>query len=87
MSGAAQAWEANDLVKLLSEGFQVGASASTVFFNPTSGVRCVVHEDDCTFLGFSDEPEKFNTDMMVRYEVTVRGLLGTDVADQKTYPS
>ncbi|MDA8582754.1 reverse transcriptase domain-containing protein [bacterium] len=51
MRGAASSWEAEYTAKLRSCGFVEGKSAPTVFFNPSTGTRVVVHGDDFTFLG------------------------------------
>ena len=52
MQEAAQAWEADYTAKQKREGFVEGVSPPTVFFNASTGTRCVVHGDDFMFLVF-----------------------------------
>lgn len=84
MRGAASAWESDYSEKLRSIGFIQGASAPTVFFNPTSDVRCVVHGDDFTFLGPDAELKSIAEMMSEWYELKVRGILGTDEEDSRS---
>ena len=55
MRPAAQAREEDFSAKLGIIGFRRVQSASTVFFRPSTGCRCVVHGDDFTFMSFGDE--------------------------------
>ena len=55
MREAASAWEADYTNHFKDEGFVEGASAPTVFYNPQTETRCVVHGDDFTFLGYGAE--------------------------------
>ncbi len=46
-------------------------------------MRCVVHGDDYTFLGFEDELQKVAAAMKGLYELKVRGILGDEAGDDK----
>ena len=83
MRGAAQGWEDDYVKKLLGVGFKRGRAAATTFFNPTSGVRCVVHGDDFTFLGCEKGLREVQAQMEEWYDVKVRGVLGQDTGDLK----
>lgn len=83
MRGAASAWGADYTKRLKAEGFVEGVSAPTVFYNPDTCTRVVVHGDDFTFLGYGDELEKIKAKMAHWYELKVRGVLGTDPGDAK----
>ena len=49
MRPSASGWEDHYTDKLKSETFVRGVAAPTVFYNEGTGVRVVVHGDDCTF--------------------------------------
>jgi hypothetical protein len=52
MRQAASAWERHYSQKMEGIGFVRGISAATVFYNPETQVRIVVHGDDFTLLGY-----------------------------------
>jgi hypothetical protein len=83
MRPAARAWEKHYTEKLESIGFLRGKSAPTAFFNPKTEVRCVVHGDDFTFLGFEDDLQDVAKAMKGWYELKVRGILGDEPNDDK----
>jgi len=51
MRPAANAWEKEYVGKLSTIGFERGKYSPVVFYNSVTGVRCVVHGDDFTFMG------------------------------------
>ena len=55
MRPAASAWEDDFSDKLRSIGFRSGKSSAVVFWNPELEIRCVVHRDDFTVLGFEED--------------------------------
>ena len=83
MRPAANAWEKDYADRLKGVGFVQGASAPTVFYNPETGLRCVVHGDDFTFLGVEIELKKIEKEMRGWYALKVRGMLGGGLMDDK----
>ena len=75
MRQAASAWEQHYSEKLESVGFIRGVSAATVFFNPVTLVRCVVHGDDFTFAGYQHELIEIEAQMKIWYALKVRATL------------
>ena len=69
--------------KLVNDGFVQGVSAPTVFYNATSGVRCVVHGDDFTSLGEQTKLEALRALMAEWYEIKLRGIMGSSDGDIK----
>ena len=83
MRKAAAGWEDNYAGRLESVGFRRGIGAPTVFYNPKTGVRVVVHGDDFTFAGVRGELEKMRRRMAEWYEVKERGIMGSDEGELK----
>ena len=83
MRPAAQGWEDEYTNRLKGEGFQEGSAAPTAFWNAESGVSCVVHGDDFTFLGTEEELQKVRANMEAWYDVKFRGILGPEAHDVK----
>ena len=81
MRPAASAWEKHYSEKPESVGFARGKSAPTAFLSAGTLVRCVVHGDDFTFLGFAEELQKVASVMKEWYELKVRGVLGGELGD------
>jgi len=81
MRPAASAWENDFAERLESIGFVRGKSATTVFFNPTTSTRCVVHGDDFTFLGYDIDLKDVAARMREWYEIKVRGTIGDEPGD------
>ena len=77
MRKAAVGWEEDYAAKLVGAGFRRGIGAPTVFFNPKTKVRVVVHGDDFTFAGERRELEEVRGKMEEWYEVKVRGIMGS----------
>ena len=80
---AASNWEHKYATHLTDNGFLRGKSSPCVFWNPHTGVRCVVHRDDFTFAGRDEELSKCTTMMSNEYDIKVRGKLGPDKDDDK----
>ena len=80
---AASNWEHKYSTHLIECGFVRGKSSPCVFWNPNTGVRCVVHGDDFTFAGTDEELDKCSKMMKEEYDVKIRGKLGPDKGDDK----
>ena len=83
MRKAAAGWEDNYAGKLESAGFRRGIGAPTVFFDPKTGVRVVVHGDDFTFAGVKSELVKIRRRMAEWYEIKDRGIMGSEEGESK----
>lgn len=83
MRKAAVSWEDDFADKLTCEGFQRGQGAPTVFFNPVSGVRLVVHGDDFTFAGIDKELQAIKGKMAQWWDIKDRGTMGGHRKDIK----
>ena len=83
MRKAASAWEEDYVDKLLKVGFKRDKSASTVFWNETTGVRLVVHGDDFTFSGEEHHLNEMKRLMGDWYEIKDRGTMGSGTFDIK----
>jgi hypothetical protein len=81
MRPAAQAWEEDYTAKMESIGCKKGQAAVTCFYNAETQIRCVVHGDDFTVLGFDDELDKIEEHFRGWYDVKVRGRVGADEGD------
>ena len=81
MRPAASAWKREYATKLEGIGFVRGISASTVFYNAANKLRCVVHGDDFTFLGFEEDLLQVAANMKEWYELKIRGIVGGESDD------
>jgi hypothetical protein len=75
MRQAASAWEDDYVAKFRDAGFAQGKASPTVFFNPKTKTRCVVHGDDFTFLGLISQVDDIISKMASWYEIKVRGKM------------
>ena len=66
----------------MAAGFKKGVSAPTVFYNEERQLRCVVHGDDFTFLGFEKDLDHIQWLMSKWYEMKVRGRLDGEPGGQ-----
>ena len=82
MRGAGNAWERDYSKRFLEAGFTKGRSAPTVFYHEERQLRCVVHGDDFTFLGFDSDLDHVTGLMSSWYDIKVRGRLGGGRDDQ-----
>ena len=73
---AGHAWEKDYSDKFESIGMMKGKASSVLFFNKTSGLMCVVHGDDFTFLGEEEDLIEMKAKMEEWYEITDRGMIG-----------
>ena len=80
---AASNWEHKYASHLVEHGFVRGKSSPCIFWNPHTGVRCVVHGDDFTFAGSDEELDKCSRMMSDEYDIKIRGKLGPDKGDDK----
>ena len=83
MRPAGQAWEKDYTEKRENIRFERGKAAPTVFFNSKTKVRCVVHGDDFTFLGYPDALGEVAENMKGWYLLKVRGMLGGEPGDDE----
>ena len=84
MRPAAQAWEKDFAAKLVGEaGFLKGRAASSVFYQPVTGVWLVVWGDDFTFLGREMDLKEMLDQMGKWYAIKLRGILGPNPKDLK----
>ena len=81
MRPAASYWEADYAERMEAVGFIRGKAAPTVFHNPRTGVRCVVHGDDFTFTGCDIDLADMAKEMKSWYELKVRALVGDEDGD------
>ena len=83
MRKAAAGWEDEYARRIEGEGFVRGIGAPTVFHNPQTGVRLVVHGDDVTFSGTRKELERMMRKMEEWYEIKDRGMMGSATDEAK----
>ena len=83
MRPAASVWEKHCSKTLVDMGFAKGVTAATVFYDKARDVRCVVHGDDFTFLGWEEDLHDVRDGMKAKYELKVRGVLGGAWGDQR----
>ena len=81
MRPAASAWESDYSTRLGTLGMRKGIANPTVFYNPVNEMRCVVHGDDFTFLGWETDLEEMATRLQETYQLKVRGILGGEPGD------
>jgi hypothetical protein len=80
---AAQAWESHYAENLSNEGFIRGSASPVSFWNPLRDVSCLVHGDDFTFVGRSEDLDAVESKMKEWYEVKVKARLGAEEGDAK----
>ena len=83
MRKAANRWEDHYTKKLQEAGFVQGVASPVVFYNPVTGVRCVVHGDDFTFSGKHEELEAVKQWIKGWCDVKFRGIMGSGTGDVK----
>ena len=83
MRKAANRWEEHYTKKLREAGFLQGVASPVVFYNPVTGVRCVVHGDDFTFSGKHQDLVAIRKWMESWCEIKFRGIMGTGSEDVK----
>ena len=80
---AAQNWEHAYIDFLESIGFKSGLATPCMFFHAARVIRVVVHGDDFTVLGRSDNLDWFRQRISSHFEVKFRGRLGPEGTDDK----
>ena len=83
MRKAANRWEEHYTNKFKVAGFLPGVASPVVFYNPATGVRCVVHGDDFIFSGKHRQLEKIRVWMEGWCEIKFRGIMGSGSGDVK----
>ena len=83
MRPAASAWEKHYSKTLVDMGFAKGVTAATVFYDKARDIRCVVHGDDFTLLGWEEDLHDVRDGLKAKYELKVRGVLGGAWGDQR----
>ena len=78
MRQAARGWEDEYSAKFTSVGLMKGKASPSAFWCEATGLRCVVHGDDFTFLGYDEDLRRIRADMERWYKIKVRGVLGAD---------
>jgi hypothetical protein len=76
MRPAASAWEADYTERLKKFGMVKGVSVPTSFYDESKELRCVVHGDDFTFLGWEEDLAEVVKHLEATYELKVRGIMG-----------
>jgi len=84
MRPAASAWESDYSEKLGEFGMKKGRAVPTAFFDESRNMRCVVHGDDFTFLGWEEDLEDVEKYLEKFYELKVRGVLGGEPGDMES---
>ena len=80
---AAQNWENEYIDFITSIGFIKGLSTPCVFYHKERNIRVVVHGDDFTVLAYNEGVMWFRQEIQKRYEVKLRGCIGSDKKDLK----
>ena len=81
---AAQNWGMEYTEFMIQSGFIRGKSNPCVFWNPSKEIRCVVHGDDFTVLGWEHQLDWFWKSMKKRFECKHRARLGPGSNDVKS---
>ena len=82
--GAAQNWEIEYATFMGSIGFKRGKGMPCIFHHQERGLRAVIHGDDFTILGHSDQLDWFRSEIQGKFEVKLRGRIGPSSNDDKT---
>ena len=81
---AAQNWGEEYAKFMVDIGFRRGKSSPCVFWHKGKALRCVVHGDDFTLLGWKKELDWFWSTIKARFECKHRGRLGPEEKDAKS---
>ena len=73
---AAQNWGESYMKFMESVGFHRGIASPCCFYNQERNLRCVVHGDDFTVLGYKQDLDWFRIEIQRKYEVKIRGRIG-----------
>jgi hypothetical protein len=80
---ATQNWGETDSKFMISIGFRRGKASPCVFYNSKRNIRAVIHGDDFTMLGESENLDWFREKNTGDFEVEFRGRLGPSPRDCK----
>ena len=80
---AASSWAKEYTRRLKEWGFRRGRSTPCVFEHEERDLKVMVHGDDFVTLGLEEQIKWFHENMQSTYEVTIRGMLGPEVGDDK----
>ena len=80
---AADGWQEEYSVFLISIGFRQGTASPNLFFHPERKLRCSVHGDDFTTSGAHQNLNWFEEEMGKKYEMTIGPRLGPGENDAK----
>jgi len=81
---AAQNWEETYSTWLISLGFSRGRASPCVFYHHSRKIRIVVHGDDFTCLGYSDQLDWLREQFASRFTVKFKARLGPQEGDDKS---
>ena len=81
---AAQNWGMAYCEFMQSIGFQRGKASPCVFWNKEKEIRCVVHGDDFTMLGWEHQLDWFWKKIQAKFLSKHRGRLGPKQSDLKS---
>ena len=73
---AAQCWEREYVNFMRKTGFTCGRSSPCVFYHPEKELRAVVHGDDFTIMGHTDELDWFRDEMKKSFTIKAKARLG-----------
>ena len=73
---AAQCWEREYVNFMKKIGFVCGRSSPCIFHHPERGIRAVIHGDDFSIMGRSDELDWFRTEMRKAFTIKIKARLG-----------
>ena len=80
---AAQNWGAEYTQFMESIGFETGKASPCTFYNRTKELRCVVHGDDFTILGWQNQLDWFWREIQKKFLSKHRGRIGPAINDLK----
>ena len=81
---AAQNWEEAYTEFMESIGFIRGRASPCIFYHKDRNMRAVIHGDDFTLLGLSDNLDWFRDRITERFEVKFKARLGPERGDDKS---
>ena len=76
-------WENTYTQALVDMGFIAGSASPCCVYHPQWDLHCVVHGDDFTCLGCDDSLNKYEAALKERFELKIKGRLGSTKEDDK----
>ena len=80
---AAQNWGETYMSFMTAIGFDKGIGSPCAFYHKKKDLICVVHGDDFTILGWSNQLDWFWKEVQIKFEAKHRGRIGPDDGDEK----